>query len=223
MAIVKHKIKRRTWSKSDLKLLKEKYTDTPMQELMELFGCSSRAIYGQCFAIGAKRSPEFIANNLGFKPGSEVGKDLRFKKGIVAFNAGKKQHEYMSEEAIAKTLATRFKPGHKPHNTKCGNNHISIRNDKRGVPQKFIKLADGVWVYLSRYNWEQNFGPIPEGHVIAFKDRDTLNCEPHNLMCLSKAENMRRNSYHNNYTEEMKEVVVMRAKITRRVKKLTKK
>ena len=36
--------------------------------------------------------------------------------------------------------------------------------------------------------WEREHGPIPEGHVVSFKDGDRLNCEPDNLELLSRGE-----------------------------------
>lgn len=102
----------------------------------------------------------------------------------------------MTPEAIDKTKATRFKKGNKPANTKNGTGYVSIRYDSRKTPYKFIKLADGEWVMLSTYLWEQEYGKIPKKHIICFKDGDTLNCELENLECITMAENLRRNNYN---------------------------
>ena len=103
-----------------------------------------------------------------------------------------------------------FKKGHLPRNAKH-NGAITIRNDKRSVPQKFIRISPGKWLYLSRYNYEKFIGPIPKGHVIRFRDGDTMNCEPSNLECVSKRLNMLINSKHG-YTRgqaEVKEVCLL--------------
>jgi HNH endonuclease len=42
--------------------------------------------------------------------------------------------------------------------------------------------------FLHRRVWVDNFGPIPHGHDVGFKDRDRSNCAPNNLICLPHAE-----------------------------------
>ncbi len=46
---------------------------------------------------------------------------------------------------------------------------------------------------LHRWVWTLQYGEIPPGHVVRFKDGDTLNCDIENLEVLSLAEHMRRN------------------------------
>lgn len=41
--------------------------------------------------------------------------------------------------------------------------------------------------------WEENFGPIPEGMVVGFKDNDKMNCDPGNLILMTLDENARMN------------------------------
>lgn len=38
-------------------------------------------------------------------------------------------------------------------------------------------------VQLHRVVWEENFGPIPAGYKVYFKDGNSLNCKPENLYC----------------------------------------
>jgi len=42
------------------------------------------------------------------------------------------------------------------------------------------------WQMLSRVNWEKAHGKIPPGHVIIYRDGNTLNCNPENLACIPK-------------------------------------
>jgi len=126
--------------------------------------------------------------------------DSRRKPGDVPVNKGKKQSDYMTPEAIEKTKATRFKKGNIPHNGliyKDGD--IAIRNDTYDdgtVRQyKWIRLSMGNWQMLHVHNWIKAFGPVPEGHIVIFKDKDSMNCEPDNLMLVTREEHLRRN-YH---------------------------
>lgn len=122
--------------------------------------------------------------------------DSRLKPGNVSFNKGKKQSEYMTPEAIARTVKTRFKKGHTPHNTKPGNGMIVERADKSGRIYQYIRISKAKWELLHRVVWERKHGPIPEGMIITFKDGNSLNCELDNLEQISMEENMLRNSRH---------------------------
>lgn len=122
------------------------------------------------------------------------------------------RNEKAKKRIIKRTNKTIFKPGQKPWNTgtrgvvkpnktsfTTGNSanvalpefSISYKENKNGNKYKVIKVGK-AWVRLHRYNWEQLFGPIPEGYVIFFKDGDSLNCDPTNLECITKAEQRRR-------------------------------
>lgn len=48
-----------------------------------------------------------------------------------------------------------------------------------------IKHGD-KWVEYSRYLWEQAHGPIPEGHIIEYRDRNSRNCVLENLRMVDK-------------------------------------
>ena len=145
--------------------------------------------------------------------------DSRLKKGHTPLNKGLKQSEYMSAEMIERTKATRFKAGHKPHNTLVDGD-IKLRNehaDRAGGRQYlYYKISDGNWIQLHRHLWQLAFGPIPEGMNIIFKDGDTLNCVIGNLEMIDNAENMSRNTIQN-YPTEIKSNIRLVAKLQRKI------
>lgn len=53
---------------------------------------------------------------------------------------------------------------------------------KKNRKYKYIK-HHGKMIPFHRFVWEQNFGTIPEKHRIYFKDGNSLNCKPENLIC----------------------------------------
>lgn len=111
-----------------------------------------------------------------------------FRKGNVSHNKGRRMPVHVYEKA----KATMFKPGHKRNVKEVG--HISIRKDSGGRRYyKYIKIKDRVWHLLQRHIWEKHHGPIPKGHVITFKDGDSMNCQIDNLEMISMRENARRN------------------------------
>ena len=65
-----------------------------------------------------------------------------------------------------------------------------------------MKLADDGyspmdWIPLHRVEWERLNGPLPDGYIVLFADGDKRNFAAHNLVAVSKADNMRRNTIHN--------------------------
>ena len=99
----------------------------------------------------------------------------------------------MSEEAQKNSRRTCFEHAHIP------DNHLpvgSIRETKDGYLIKKVQERGyqwDRWKLLHRLVWEENFGPIPEGMIVGFRDLDKKNCEPENLMLISKSENARLN------------------------------
>lgn len=103
----------------------------------------------------------------------------RFEKGFTPHNKGKKGVSYPGTEP------TQFKPGHLPHNHRPVG---SLRIDKKdGFTYK--KIAEpNKWKMLHVINWEAVHGPVPPGHALIFKDRDRTNCDPDNLILVTRGE-----------------------------------
>ena len=140
-----------------------------------------------------------------------------FKKGFTPVNKGKK----MSNELKDKVKHTFFKKGNMPHNSYSQESGvITIRTDKRGNDYQFIKLAHGVWEPLHRHVWQQANGAIPKDYIIIFKDFNTMNCQLQNLDCITKSDNMKRNTIHN-LPEEIKANIDLTRLLNRKIKKLT--
>ena len=45
-----------------------------------------------------------------------------------------------------------------------------------------------VWMKVHHIVWEAHNGPIPDGHVVVFRDGNTANIEIENLHCLPRGE-----------------------------------
>ncbi|MDY7035539.1 MAG: HNH endonuclease signature motif containing protein [Thermodesulfobacteriota bacterium] len=83
---------------------------------------------------------------------------------------------------------------------------IPERDPHTGFPTRYKNKH--VWV------WEQANGPVPPGMVVAFIDGDRTNCEPENLMLISRAEllNLNRHGYKN-MPDELKPSVLALSKL----------
>ena len=124
----------------------------------------------------------------------------------------------MTAQAIRKTKKTRFKKGDLPKNTKY-DGAITIRHNhkERGErPYKFIRVKQGKWELLHRYNWVKAHGSIPKNMVVVFKNGDTMNCEIDNLEIITKKENMLRNTIQR-YPDDLKNAIKKLSKLKKAI------
>lgn len=130
----------------------------------------------------AKQIKTYKANH-----GISSGLTGRFKKGNVPANKGKK----MSKETYEKAKATMFKKGDMPHNTRAVGTV-----EKRADTYWWKKISEDKvparrnWKQIHRIMWEEANGPVPEGHVIIFKDGDTDHLDLDNLMMVTMQERL---------------------------------
>lgn len=113
------------------------------------------------------------------------GRDGSYKKKNKPWNAGTKG------QGLTGANKRSFKKGSIPPNRKpLGTERVSPdgfieikvaeTNPNTGFPTRYK--------HKHRHIWEQVNGPIPEDGVIAFKDSDKSNCDPANLMLVTRAE-----------------------------------
>ncbi|MDB0602338.1 HNH endonuclease signature motif containing protein [Tenacibaculum maritimum] len=189
--------------------IKDNYLKLPVKTIADKIGRSGTGVNTALKRMNLEIPDEIIKQNKKF---------AQFKKGHVPENKGKKQIEYMSAEMIERTKATRFKKGNLPHNSQGINNgDVHIRKDSKGRYYKWIRESLGVWKMLHVFNWEKEFGPIPDGYIIVFKNKDSMNCEPSNLELITRAENMAKNTIHR-YPDHIKENIRLISKINKTIK-----
>ena len=128
--------------------------------------------------------------------------DTKFKKGQVAWNKGLKGVNGNSE--------SRWKKGNIPPTARPigyerinRDGHIEIKVE--GVRQM---------VYKHRWVWEKNYGEIPKGMIVSFKNGIRTDCNINNLILLTRAELVRLNQSFIKYsTPETHESCILLAKI----------
>ncbi len=181
------------FTEEQLTYLRKHYARTQNKIIADKFGCSIHTIEYKSFELGLKKDKDFVLGMYrdNMKKITDLGKSHRYQKGQTPVNKGKKQTEYMSQEAIERTKATRFRKGQLPKNT-LHDHAVTIRVDSKGNSYKWIRLELAKWVPYHRYLWEQHNGPIPKGYNIQFRDGNTLNCEDiNNLYMISRGEQMK--------------------------------
>ena len=80
---------------------------------------------------------------------------------------------------------TRFKKGNVPYQFQPIGTEVLRCDGYIWVKVKITKPARFGWVQKHRLIYEENYGSIPEGYQVMFKDQDKLNLDPNNLMLVT--------------------------------------
>ncbi|MCZ3210704.1 HNH endonuclease [Acinetobacter baumannii] len=141
-----------------------------------------------------------------------TGRTGFFEKGSVPPNKGKK--------GLAGANKTSFTKGLTPWNTKPIG--YEYKDKKQGYIH--IKVAEpNVFKLKHRVEWEKEKGPVPKGHVIAFKNFDRSDCRIENLMLMTRSEMARYNQlYLNQAKGETNESYLILAKVKAKTHQLMK-
>lgn len=115
-------------------------------------------------------SKEFAAM---FKVSENTIKSKRRQLGLIKDAASLKN-------IYRRPNAGHFRKGEVANNSK-EENSITMRIEKAGFMYKWIKVGFRKWEMLHIYLWKKAGNKIPKGHVVRFKDKNTLNCVLSNL------------------------------------------
>jgi hypothetical protein len=177
----REKVQSKTWPEEVVNVLLKNYKGRSWAEMQEILLEKT----GREYTIGQIKG--YYANHK-----LNSGLNGRFEPGHVPWTKGKKWSEYMSEEAQQRSRQTCFDHASIPDNLapvgtiRKSGGYLIKKVQERGSQWE-------RWKFLHRIVWEENFGPIPEGMVVGFKDNDKMNCDPGNLILMSLDENARMN------------------------------
>lgn len=197
------RINRLVWTNDMDVVMREHYPCKQTSDVADMLRLTPKQVLCRAKRLGLHKNPDVIAG---------IGEDGMFLKGHVPFNKGKKQQEFMSEEVIQKTIATRFKKGQIPVNVK---NVGYERITRDGYVE--IKTEKG-FVLKHRMLWEKYYGTIPKRHVIRFKNGNKQDVRIENLELVTFENNMKDNTIHN-YPPEIKTAMRRISKLKRMIKK----
>jgi len=155
--------------------IQKHYLTIPIKTLGERIGKSYTGIMCRIKQLGLSIPAEIIERNK---------QSARINKGNIPANKGKK----MSPELYERVKRTMFKKGDVSANTMYDGAIVTRHNHKnRGSrPYNYIRVTKGKWELLHAHLWKQHNGPVPAGHIIIFKNGDTMNCSLDNLVCISR-------------------------------------
>lgn len=206
-------MKRKDWTPDEDRQLADLYPDASNHVLAAVLGRNLSSVKNRANHLGLRKSKAYMATNPGcIKPGTEPwnkgmkgldigGKETRFKAGEMH---GAAQHNYRPIGSLRLS-----KDGHLEQKV----------NDTNPVPAR-------RWVGVHRLVWEAVNGAIPDGHIVVFRSgfasQKLEEITIDRLELITRAENMRRNSYHTNYPPEVAKLVQLKGAIARQANRITK-
>ena len=176
----------------------ERWSDAEERALRRLYATHTAREIGE--RLGRSR---IAIKNKALKLG--LGKLVPWNKGTRYIAGGR-------------SAETRFQPGDKPHTwNPVGHERVS----KEGY---LLRKVTDTGVTRRDYRpvhhlvWQEAGREIPPGHALVFRDGDKRNFALGNLELVTRADLMRRNSYHN-YGPEIAATVQLRGAIMRQINK----
>lgn len=197
------------WTEQEIKFLTDNYSDMKTADIAAIMNRPIGGVNGKAYDLRLKKSFKHMKmlQEIESQKLINSGKRHQFKKGQPSHNKGKK----MPAELYEKVKRTMFKPGHKPGNIKKVG---AIRIDHEGYT--YVKIADSDWRLKHRHVYENVNGPVPENHVVIFKDNNMHNFDINNLQMISQKENMLRNTIHQ-YPEQIQELIKLKNKLKNKI------
>nr|WP_276540818.1 HNH endonuclease [Stenotrophomonas chelatiphaga] len=196
--------------------------------IAHVLGRGRASIYRRAALLGLQKAPDFESQPLarlwnGTQDPASIAK--RFKPGGTPANKGLRRPGW----APGDMAKTQFKKGRPASESR---NYVPIGTEKVDPKRKVLmrKVTDDPSIFpAQRWRpvhvmvWEAEHGAPPEGHIVIFrpgmKTFAAAEITADRLEIVTLAENMRRNTFHNRYPAEVKELIHLKARISRRINK----
>lgn len=206
---------RRYWSEAEIAVVRARYADECTADLARDLGRPVSGVYQLAKTLGVKKSAAFLASDAsGRVRDGTRGAATRFQKGQAPPNKGLRRPGWHR----GRMRETQFRKGVAPRNT------VPVGTERiRGGYVCIKAFADRVparknWLSKHQHLWEQAHGPVPEGHIVRFRDNDRRNLTLENLECVSHAEHVRTRGLHT-LPPEIVKVHQLRGAIMRQIHK----
>jgi len=211
---------RRFWTDAERDVVRRRYPHERTADIARDLNRSPGAIFGEASSMGLRKTPEFMRDIHG-EHLKNAGVGCRFQPNHATWNKGKAG----CTGNHPNTKRTQFKAGRLPQEARNYQPIGSLRINCDGCLQR--KITDDPEIYPSqrwrsvhRIVWEEVNGPMPRGHIVVFRpgmettDPELITIDRVEL--ITRAELMRRNTRHN-LPEEIKELIILKTRITRAI------
>jgi hypothetical protein len=199
----------RAWSRAEDAQLRRRYPNEATADIARDLGRTLSTTYQRALKLGLKKAEGWVAKCMRerWAQGRHVNsRKAQFKPGVPSWSKGTKGIVGVQEGC----RRTQFKKG-----TMAGaaqHNYVPIGTERVRDGYLCRKLTDDPntypanrWKALHRIVWEEANGPVPPGFAVTFKPgrhtTDAALITPDAVELVSRAELMRRNSYHTRYPE----------------------
>lgn len=208
------------WTESEDATIRDLYPTHSGYQIADVLGRSPRAVWQRAHDLGLKKTRAWIAKRArerSTRP-DHGGIAYRFQPGLDPWNKGKHYN------AGGRSAETRFKPGHRGGKALALWHPVgALRINADGYMQR--KINDDLpmhkrWRAEHLLVWEAANGPLPDGHIIVFMDGNRMNFALDNLECITRRENMLRNTAHR-HGKELFAISQLRGALTRQINRRT--
>lgn len=202
---------RQPWTAEQLDQIRLLYPDQRTEVVAAVVGHSVRSTYRKAHELGILKSAAYLASPMSGRLDGVRGAHTRFKTGQPSWNKGR------PFDAGGRSVASRFMPGQKPHNT-MPVGHVRLVD---GVP--WVKIAEPkAWKPVHHVVWREHTGAWPpKGMPLVFRDRNPRNAAIENLELVTREELARRNSIHR-YPPELRAAIKAVGKARRAIEDVAK-
>ena len=199
------------------------YPHARTSDVAEQMGLRVTQINARAFQLRLRKSREYLASDQSGRKQPGCGANSgSFKPGHSTWNKG------VRFEAGGRSIETQFKPGQLSGRAAVLWRPVgSLRLTHDGTLQRKVTDTGNTgrdYVGVHKLVWEQAHGPVPAGHIVVFKPGQRTSEESEitidRLECISRAENMRRNSRHNRYPPEVNKLLQLKGVLNRKINKL---
>jgi hypothetical protein len=206
----------RPWTGYEEDVLRAQYATTSTAEIAAALKRTASSTYQKALKLGLRKSAEFLAAvGREAMTADHPARASQFIKGQRAWNEG------LEYQPGGRAAESQFRPGNRPQTwLPVGTQRL----DKDGLLE--VKVADrrekSDWVHVHRQVWIEANGPLPAGHIVVFRvgrrTSDLAAITPDAVEAITRAELMRRNTYHR-YGPEIAKVYQLRGAINRQINK----
>lgn len=212
---------RKPWTDAELAILRGRFSNEPTAVVANALGRSYSPVAKKAASLGITKSEAFYASDLSgrVKRGKQCPamRATQFKPGQTPANKGTRRPGW----APGRMADTQFRKGERRGVAVSLYQPIGTeRVSKDGYLER--KINDDMplqrrWRAVHLIEWESVNGPMPPGHCLCFRDGDKNNRSLDNLELITRAERMRRNSYHTNYPKEVAQLIQLKGALTAKI------
>lgn len=218
---------RKLWTEAELDTVRKRYPHEPTAVIARDLGRSTQSTYSLAHKMGLKKTDAFNQTELSgrIRRGRRDPRMVatQFRPGHVPANKGLRRPGW----APGCMAETQFKRGElngaaKRNYVPIGSTRIVYGNLERKTTDDPTIYPAARWKPVHRLVWEAVNGPVPKGCIVVFKPGMHTIIEHEitldRLACISRAENMRRNTVHR-YGPEIAGVYQLKGALTRQINK----